>query len=218
MREGGEAGLVAVAGDPAGAAALVRIVEGAVGAHDEQQLRMGARAGIPLVALVRDSIVERVPYVLATDVVAWPAGAPLPLERLADALADGLRDDAVAFAAGLPALRGSVVGRQAHDAALSAAMLGLLRGRSGPLTPAISLLQARMLRRVELARGAEPPTQPQGVAAAAGPELVAALATGAVCRSLVRSLPVRNRVIDAAVAYGGTLALATVVDLTLRRR
>ncbi len=129
-----------------------------------------------------------------------------------------LRDGAVALAAALPALRAAVVGRQAHDTALSAAVLGLVRGRSGPLTPAISMLQARMLRRVEIARGAEPPVQPQGVAAAAGPELVAALATGAVCRSLVRSLPVRSRVIDAAVAYGGTLALAAVIDRTLRRR
>lgn len=218
LREGGDGSLVSVAGDAAGAAALVRIVEGAVGIHDEQQLRVGARAGIPLIALVRDSEIERVPYVLATDVVVWPTGAPLPLEELADALADGLRGDAVSFAAVLPALRGAVVGRQAHDAALSAAMLALLQRRSGPLTPVISLLQARMLRRVEWARGAKPPAQPQGVAAVVGPELVAALATGAVCRSFVRSLPMRSRVIDAAVAYGGTLALATVVDRTLRRR
>jgi hypothetical protein len=218
LREGGAAELVSVGGDPAAAGVLVRIIEGPVDEGDEQQLRAGARAGIPLVALVREPGLERLPYVLATDVVAWPEGGPVPVEELASALADGLRNDAVAFAAGLPALRGAVVGRQARDAALSAAMLGLLRGRSGPLTPVISLLQARMLRRVEVARGVEPPDRPQGVASTAGPELVAALATGAVCRSLVRSLPVRSRVIDAAVAYGGTLALAAVVDRTLRRR
>jgi uncharacterized protein (DUF697 family) len=216
--DGGNGSLVALDGDPAGAAALVRIVDGAVGLSDEQQLRRGARAGIPLVALVRDPAADRIPYVLATDVVDWAAGEPLPLGRLAAALADGLRDDAVRFAAGLPALRDAVVGRQAHDAALSAAMLGLLRSGRGPLTPVISLLQARMLRRVEVARGVAPPAQPQGVAAAAGPELAAALATGAACRTLVRSLPLRGRVVDAAVAYGGTLALASVAGRMPRRR
>jgi hypothetical protein len=219
IRAGGAGELVVVDGDPARAVALVRVIEGsAAGAADVEQLRRGARAAIPVIALVRDGA-ERVPYVLALDVVTWAREAPVPLDALGARLTRGLGPrEADALAARLPALRPSVVGRHAQDTALVAAATALLRRGRGPVSPALTLMQARLLRRMETANGVRPPGDPQSVLTSAGPEIAAALATGVACRRLVRGLPVRSRLIDAAVAYGGTLALATVADKLLRRR
>ena len=49
------------------------------------------------------------------------------------------------------------------------------------------------------------------------PPLVAALAAGVLARALVRRLPVRNRLLDGAVAAAATYALATVFGRIARR-
>ena len=127
-------------------------------------------------------------------------------------------EEAIALAAGLPALRGAIVDRRARDTALVAAVLKLLGHGKTPLTPVLVPLQARMLRRPQAARGTELPAGPQGLATAVGPEVAGAVATGVVCRAVARSLPLRSRLLDAAVAYGGTVGLALVADRVLRRR
>src|SRR5580765_1212446 len=70
-----------------------------VGEPDEAALREAALAHVPIVA-VTDA--ERVPYVLATDVVRVPPGEGFPLDAIAAALARRLGDGGPTFAAELP--------------------------------------------------------------------------------------------------------------------
>lgn len=217
LAEGGRAGLVAVSEDARGAGALIRVLDGAITAADEAAVRAAARSGSAIVVLERD-VTGPVPYVLATSRVSWPARDAVPLRELAEALARELRDDVVPYSAALPALRDAAVRGLGRDAAVTAAALALLRSGEGPVAPALTLVQARMLRRVQLARGIEPPQRPEGLAAVVGPEVVGATAVGVACRSLVRRLPVRSRLLDAAVAYGGTAVLAAAAGLVLRHR
>ena len=71
--------------------------------------------------------------------------------------------------------------------------------------------QARMLTDLAAAGGAPTPGDPRAAAEVVAPRLGAAVATGLLSRSLVRRLPVRDRLVEAAVAAGSTFALATLV-------
>jgi hypothetical protein len=207
LGEGAAPGAVVVRSDPADAAAVIRVLDGHVSPNDREVLRAGARAGIPLLAVLRGDRAETVPYVLATDVVAWPKEAPAPTSALLAVLATALRADVGTVAARVPALRPEADRAQAFEAAGSAAALVFLRGGKGPLAPALTLHQARLLRRRAAAHGGRPPGDAKELATTVGPELGAAVATGLAARGLVRRLPFRNRVIEAAVAFGGTLLL-----------
>lgn len=218
LREGGRAELVSVGGASARVGAVVRILEHALTTADVEVLRAASRAGVPLVVLHRGDLPEEIPYVLATDVLAWQADAPVPLDALAQALVGGWRGTAAVYAAGLPSLRGAAVERQARDTALAAAALAAVRSGAGPQAPVLALMQARMLRRIEVARGVSAPDTPAQLAAVVGPELGGAVITGALCRTVVRALPVRTRLLDAAVAYGGTRGLGAVAARLLDRR
>jgi uncharacterized protein (DUF697 family) len=214
----GDPSRVRVGGDAAGAAALVRVVEGEPTAADEAALRAATRAGAHLVALVRAQPAPSLPYVLAEDVVTWPVDAPLPVDQVVQALVRGLGATADDLAAMLPRLRDAVVRRDVLTTSVAAATLvGFARG-SGAMMPVLTMLQARMLRRVRTACGEKPPTDPQGIALAAGPNLAAAVATGLVCRSLSRRLPVRGRLVGSAIAFAGTTALGTAARRFLPQR
>jgi uncharacterized protein (DUF697 family) len=214
----GDPSRVRVGGDAAGAAALVRVVEGEPTAQDEAALRAATRGGAHLVALVRAEPAPRVPYVLAEDVVAWPVGALLPVDEVVRALVRGLGPAADDLAGALPRLRDAVVRRDVLTTSVAAATLvGLARG-SGAMMPVLTMLQARMLRRVRTANGEQPPTDPQGIAIAAGPNLAAAVGTGLVCRSISRRLPVRGRVVGSAIAFAGTAALGAAARRILPLR
>ena len=218
LREGGRAELVVVDGDPERGSALVVVLDGQATDADLDAMRRATRAGMPVVALARGPVGERPPYVLATDLLEWPPGTPVPTRALAGRLAAGLLEAAVGVAAGLPAVRAAVVRRRAGDSAVVAGMIALLRRGQLPVSPVITLLQARMLRQVEAASGKPVPVQPQAAIMAAAPEVAAAMATGLLCRTAARALPVRGRLLDAGVAYGGTLALAQVASRVLARR
>jgi hypothetical protein len=94
-------------------------------------------------------------------------------------------------------------------AVAGAATLTLIRGARVPLAPPLTLQQARLARELARARGAAAPAEPEELARTVGPELGLALATGLVARGLVRRLPVRNRLVEAAVAAAGTAIVAT---------
>lgn len=209
LAAGGDPARVRVGAEVVRAAALVRVVEGEPTAQDASVLRAATRAGAHLVVLVRAQPAPRVPYVLAEDVLPWPAGAPLPVDEVVHALVRGLGPAADGLAASLPRLRDAVVRRDVLTTSVAAATLvGFARG-SGAMMPVLTMLQARMLRRVRTARGEEPPSDPQRIALAAGPNLAAAIGTGLVCRSLSRRLPVRGRLVGSAIAFAGTAALGT---------
>ena len=81
LSAGGDRGVVTTSGDPARAAALVRVVAGAATPEDEAQLRAATRALVPVVVVQTGISSVRLPYVLATDVIEVPPGQRLPDRR-----------------------------------------------------------------------------------------------------------------------------------------
>ncbi|MGH3112306.1 MAG: hypothetical protein ACRDOP_02435, partial [Gaiellaceae bacterium] len=78
--------------DLEGARVLVYAVDGRnPDEEDEKVLRLAGRKGVEVVCVlvgVPPEDVPEVPYVLATDVVAVAPGEPLPLEEIAERVAD----------------------------------------------------------------------------------------------------------------------------------
>jgi hypothetical protein len=208
LRSGGDASLVRTDGDPAGAAAVVRVVAGAATPEDERVLRAATRALVPTVVVQTGDPSARIPYVLATDLVECKPGRGFPVDEIVHAFAAALGRDGAALAATLPVLREAVQSRRIEDGAVTAGALAAASGGSQRL-PVLALAQARMLSDVATAGGAARPEAPRAVAEAVGPRLVAALGAGLAARTLVRRLPVRNRLLESAVAAVVTYALAT---------
>lgn len=208
LQAGGEPGLVRTSGEPAEAAAFVRVVAGAATAEDERTLREATRALVPVVAVQTASRQVRLPYVLAEDVVECPAGSGFPVDEIADRLAAALGQDGAPLAAALPVLRDAVARRSLTDGALAAASLAALGAGAGPRLPVLALAQARMLSDLTVASGADRVGDgPEAVARELGVPLAAAIGTGLAGRELVRRLPVRVRLLEALVAAGATVAL-----------
>ena len=211
LRAGGEPGLVRTSGEPARAAAVVRVVAGAATAEDERTMREAARALVPVVAVQTAARSVRLPYVLAEDVVECPPGSGFPVDEIADRLAAALGHDGAPLAATLPVLRDAVARRSVTDGALAAASLAAFGAETGPRLPVLALAQARMLSDLSVTSGPDTAgTGPETAARNVGVPLAAAIATGLAGRELVRRLPVRVRSLDALVAAGATLALGTV--------
>ena len=210
LRAGGDPSLVRTSGDPAEAALFVRVVAGAATAEDERLFRSATRALVPVVAVQTADRPVRLPYVLAEDVVRCPPGSGFPLAEIADRIAAALGEAGAPLAASLPVLRDAVTRRRAADGALSAAALSALGAASGPKLPVLALAQARMLSDVHLASGADSGGDQKAAAQELAVPLALSLGTGLAARELVRRLPRRARVLDAAVAAGVTFALAAV--------
>ena len=211
LRAGGEPGLVRTSGEPARAAAVVRVVAGAATAEDERTMREATRALVPVVAVQTAARSVRLPYVLAEDVVECPPGSGFPVDEIADRLAAALGHDGAPLAATLPVLRDAVARRSVTDGALAAASLAAFGAETGPRLPVLALAQARMLSDLSVTSGPDTAgTGPETAARNVGVPLAAAIATGLAGRELVRRLPVRVRPLDALVAAGATLALGTV--------
>ena len=209
------ASLVQTHGDPAHAAAVICVLGGAPTHADEERLREATRALVPTMCVQTASWNGVIPYVLATDVVDVPPGEGFPIEDIARTLAAGLGPDGAALAGALPVLQSAVQSRRVTDGTLAAGALALRKG--GPRMPLLALAQARMLSDVAATGGRAAPDTPRATAEAVAPPLVASLATGLLARALVRRLPVRNRLLDGAVAASATYALATVFGRIARR-
>lgn len=207
LRAGGDATRVWTDGDPAAAAALVCVVGGNATAADEEALRAAARALVPRIAVQTGPASVPIPYVLATDVVQCRPGQGFPVAEIARTLAAALGAEGAVLAAALPVLRDAVQARRVADGTLAAAATAL--GRGGPRLPLLALAQVRMLGDLGAATGRTAAATPQATAEAVIPPLAAALATGLAARTLVRRLPVRNRLLDGVVAATATYALAT---------
>jgi hypothetical protein len=209
LAAGGDRALVRTTGEPADAAALVRVVAGAATRDDEHQLRAATRELVPVVVVQTGISAVRLPYVLATDVVECPPGAGFPVEEIARVLARALDRAGPALAAGLPVLRDAVERRRVGTAAVAAGALAALTRGNVPLLPVLALAHARMLTDLSTTRGAPPaPEDLRASAQAVAPPLAAAVGAGLLARTLVRRLPVRNRLLEGAVTASATLALA----------
>jgi hypothetical protein len=209
LRAGGDPDLVRTSGEPAEAAAFVRVVAGAATESDQETLRAATRALVPVVVVQTADVPAVIPYVLAEDVVACRPGSGFPLEEIADRLAAGLRAHGAPLAAALPALRGAVERRRSLEGVLSAGTLAALNTDEGPHFPLLAVAQARMLSDIAAAEGRSTGDgDGRAAAQALAVTLGAALATGYAARTLVRRLPRRARVLDGLAAAGATAALA----------
>jgi hypothetical protein len=209
LADGGDASFVRTGGDASSAGAFVCVLGGAPTPEQEAQLRLAARAGVPTIGVQAGDPEARVPYVLPGDVVVCPPGQGFPVAEIAAAIVRGLGREAAPLAARLPVLRTPAHRVLAARAAGAAAGLAAVPWGTDEHMPVLVLLQARLLRDLAITSGRPAPATQQEIGTSVGPELGSAVALGIAARSFVRRLPVRNRLIDAAVAGGATLALAT---------
>ena len=209
----GDRGATSVDGTPATAALALRLIDGDPSEDDRAVLRRLGKAGTPVI-VVRRGGSGRVPHVLADDVVDVDLDPLQAITEIATAIARAAGPAGLSLAARLPMLRTPVSRRLIATTSLAnAALAGLARGAQ-PQLPLLALAQTRMLLLLGVTRGATLPRDPKGLVRAAAPSLVAALGTGIGARACVRRLQGGGPIVRAAVAYGGTRALGT---LLLRR-
>ena len=194
---GGEASAVRV-GSPEGAALYVH-----VGGADEAPLKAARKARVPIVAVAFDD--GELPYVYATDVVRVGPGEPLPVERIAAAIAARLDEAGAPLAARLPVLRRAVCDRIVGSFARKNGVVGAAVFVPGADLPVLALNQVRMLLLLDQAYGLEMDARERL------PEIVAtvgaSLGLRTVARELLDVVPVAGWLVKGGVAYAGTRAL-----------
>jgi uncharacterized protein (DUF697 family) len=188
-----------------GAAVLLYVLAAPPTEDDLAALKSADKARVPIVAvLAGPALDDRVPYVLATDVVRTEAGAGFDLTEIARVVAGKLVEDGAPLAARLPVLRNAVVESLVERFARVNGTVGALVFVPGADLPVITLNQIRLVLRIAHAHGI-------GVGQERAPEVVAVLGSGFALRALARQLagivPVAGWAVKAGVAYGGTRAI-----------
>src|SRR5262245_54546260 len=188
-----------------GAAVLVYVFAAAPAEEDLAALKAANKARVPIVAvLAGPGLEERVPYVLATDVVRTEAGAGFDIAEIARIVAAKLFEEGTPLAAHVPVLRDAVVERLVERFSRVNGIVGALVFVPGADMPVITLNQIRLVLRIAHAHGV-------GVGQERAPEVVAVLGSGFALRALARSaagiVPVAGWAVKAGVAYGGTRAI-----------
>jgi uncharacterized protein (DUF697 family) len=204
LTAGGDAGAVRT-GDPAGGALYLYVLAGSTGEPEERDLRAASRAGVPVVAIVPESLAGKpIPYVLASDVVVVARAEAMPVERIAHAVAHKLGEEAAPLAARLPVLRQAVCEELVRSFSRKSAITGAAVFVPGADMPVLTLNQLRLVGRIAAAHGLDP--TPERLA-----ELGAVVGSGfgfrALARSLLGAVPVAGWAVRAAVAYAGTRAV-----------
>jgi uncharacterized protein (DUF697 family) len=186
------------------AAALVYVVAAPPTEDDERTLKAARRARTPVVGVVAAPGVERLPYVLPTDVVRVPPGAGFPLEEIARVLAHRLGESATPLAARLPVLRDAVSRELISSFSRKNGIVGVAVFLPGADLPVLTLNQIRLVLRIAAAHGVE-------VDAARLPEVLGVVGAGLGFRTLAREalgmVPVAGWLLKGAVAYAGTKAV-----------
>jgi hypothetical protein len=205
LAAGGDPGAVRTAGGPEDADGLVVVLAGAPAEEEVELARRATRANVPVAAVQLDPAYDaEVPYVLATDVVSCPPGEGFPVSALAAVLARRLGRRAYPLAAALPRVREGISAEATRQAAAQNALVALLPGSSSAHFPAMTLTQLRLALGVSVANGRELGREGPVDAAAV---LAGGLALRSLARTVVPRLPAGRRLVRAAIAAGGTLAL-----------
>jgi uncharacterized protein (DUF697 family) len=193
---GGDQSAVRI-GAPDGAAVYVHI------GGDEAPLKAARKARVPIVAVAFDD--GELPYVYATDVVRVGPGEPLPVDRIAAAIAARLDEAGAPLAARLPVLRGAVCDRIVASFSRKNGVVGAAVFVPGADLPVLALNQVRMLLLLDQAYGLEMDARERL------PEIVATVGAGLGLRTVARELldvvPVAGWLVKGGVAYAGTRAL-----------
>lgn len=202
LRRDGQASAVRE-GSPAGAAALVYVLEGEPTEDDLAVLRAASEAEIPIVA-VTEGGQRSEPYVLATDIVPVKPGAGFDVPAIAKVLARRLGEGGTALAARLPSIRKAVCRELIRSFSRTNGLVGAAVFVPGVDMPVLTMNQARLVLRIALAHG-------ETVDASRLPELLAVVAGGAGLRTVARealgALPVAGWALKGAIAYTGTRAI-----------
>jgi hypothetical protein len=210
LRAGAAPGAVLVRDPPSAAAAeaVVRVITGEPGEADDALVREADRLGTPVV------FVQLWPqadwsslFVLSPFVIECRAGEGFPVRAIAETVSRAVAHPE-ALAARVPVLKEPVESSVVRTAVARAALLGVAGPRKGPARPLITLEQLRMLSSLRAAD--EPETRselPPAVVATA--TVAVSFALRALARTAGRSLP--RPLVNAAVAAGGTLALAELL-------
>lgn len=210
--EGGDPGAVRDAsgrtlsgGDLAGAGVLVQVIDGAApSAADESALRLGARKGVELVAVVIGAPPDlRIPYVLAGDVVTV-AAEPVPVGPVAERIAVRAGRTSFALAAALPALSRPVAEHIVAAATRRNAIIGAAVFIPGVDMAALTLNQIQMVLRIAAAYGEE-------IERERVPEVLAVVGAAfgwrGLARTLVNNVPGPRWLFKGGVAAAGTKAV-----------
>jgi uncharacterized protein (DUF697 family) len=187
------------------AAALVYVLAAPPTEEDERVLALAHRKGVPIVCvLAGPDLADRVPYVLATDIVRVPAGSGFPVDEIARAVAHRLGEEATSLAARVPVLRRPLAEELVDRFARRAAVIGAAVFVPGADFPVLTLHQLRMVLRTGAAYGVE-------LEAERVPEVLAVIGGGLAFRAIARqalgAVPVAGWLIKGAVAYAGTRAI-----------
>jgi uncharacterized protein (DUF697 family) len=193
--------------DVEGAGLLLYVIEGEQAApKDEEALRLADRKGVEAICVLvgagRDPV--DVPFVLATNVVQVPPGAPLPVDRIAELVAERADERAYMWAARLPSLRPAVVEHTINKFARQNGILGVAIFIPGADMPALTLNQIRMVFRIAAAYGEQ-------IDRDRALEILAVIGAGlgfrVVAREALGFVPGVGWAIKGAIAYAGTRAL-----------
>jgi uncharacterized protein (DUF697 family) len=194
--------------DLEGANVLVWVVAGvAADETDEAVAQLAARKGVGVVCVLVGAPPGEppsVPYVLDTDVIAVAAGAPLPVERIAERVAARAGDASHHLAARIPVLRPTVAEAIVKHFARQNGVLGVAIFIPGADFPVLTLNQIRMVLRIAAAHGEELDRERAF-------EVLSVVAAGlgfrTVARQLVGLVPGFGWAVKGGVAYGATLAV-----------
>jgi uncharacterized protein (DUF697 family) len=201
-------GQAATAYDLEGAGLLIYAIRGEEPSpNDDETLRLAERKGVEAICLIVGTTRTEAPevaHVLATDVAAVSSGQPLPLDWIAERIAERTDERAYAYAARLPILRPAVCDTIVRRFSRQNGVLGAAIFIPGADLPVLTLNQVRMLLRIAAAYGEE-------IDRERIPELLAVVGAGFGFRALARQalglVPGPGWAIKGGVAFAATRAL-----------
>lgn len=199
--------------DLEGANVLVYAIAGAAAsAEDEKTLQLAARKRVGIVCVLvgaSNGELPSVPHVLDTDVITVGPDETLPVERLAERVADRAGETSHHLAARIPALRPPVVDAIVKHFSLQNGVLGVAIFIPGADFPVLTLNQIRMVLRIATAHGEELDRERAF-------EVLSVVAAGlgfrTVARHLVGLVPGLGWAVKGGVAYAATLAVGEAAD------
>ena len=193
--------------DLQGASLLLYVVEGEKPtADDEEVLKRADRSDVDAVCILVGASSQPVDiaYVPATRVVIAPPGKPIPLERVAELVADLADESAYGLAARLPILREAVVEAIVRRFSRQNGILGAAIFVPGADFPVLTLNQLRMVFQIAAAHGEQ-------IDRERIPEILAVVGAGLGFRTIAREalgfVPGLGWAIKGGVAFVGTKAL-----------
>jgi uncharacterized protein (DUF697 family) len=194
--------------DLEGASVLVYAAGGPTPREDDEKVfQLASRKGVGIVCVlfgVSTGDPPPIPYVLDSDVIQVTPGEPLPVEEIAERVAERAGDAAHLLAARIPALREPVVEKLVKGFAVQNGVLGVAIFIPGADFPVLTLNQIRMVLRIAAAHGEE--LDKDRIF-----EILSVVAAGLGFRTVARQLagvvPGLGWAVKGGVAYGGTIAL-----------